>query len=436
MDRGPPAAVSSPRPATPRSAPNPPPKNNPGRVRGFPVEESKNSSTNLPRLLSASTAGFLQAAVNILVLRVLNGMATSVVTGTLPASRLPICVVTRSDLRFRLVQLGEGARIEETAAHSEPVLTLTADISRERAGNPRQNAPHPFQAWDVIRLPDFFASALHKRAVNHGTGRIFRVGDRDADLLVLLQRQRLQGPKDPIFIHGVNLTVHRIAILRRKYNAANERRRARHGRQRNVVSLFASSVNRSDVDGLFPGRIRKPTPRKTKQAKRYRNDARRFAHGGDCSDVNLLLRQPEASKRFHNAACLIRTVYLKQALPAIACQWTNSAIRMTMGMGMPSIKSKIERMVSLLNIQFEIEKRPKLGSIATVTRLQSPTAKRLQHDLVACPRWLRRNSRKTRRSKEQGMPTTKNAPPLCGRCLRLVEPSQKHRTPVCRHRLG
>ena len=30
-------------------------------------------------------------------------------------------------------------------------------------------------------------------------------------------------------------------------------------------------------------------------------------------------------------------------------QRTNSAIRMTMGMGMPSIKSKIERIVSLLN---------------------------------------------------------------------------------------
>jgi hypothetical protein len=38
--------------------------------------------------------GFLQAPVNILVLRVLNGTAPSVVTGTLPASRLPICVVT------------------------------------------------------------------------------------------------------------------------------------------------------------------------------------------------------------------------------------------------------------------------------------------------------------------------------------------------------
>jgi hypothetical protein len=166
-------------------------------------------------LLSASTVGFLQAAVNILVLRVLNGMAPSVVTGTLPASRLPICVVTRSDRRFRLVQLGEAARIEEIAAHSEPVLTLIANISRERAGNPRQNAPHFFQARDVVRVLDFSASALHKRVVNHGTERIFRVGDRDADLLVLLQRQRLQGPKDPILIHGFNLTVHRITILRR-----------------------------------------------------------------------------------------------------------------------------------------------------------------------------------------------------------------------------
>jgi hypothetical protein len=33
--------------------------------------------------------------------------------------------------------------------------------------------------------------------------------------LVLLQRQWLQGPKDPILIHGFNLTVHLITIVRR-----------------------------------------------------------------------------------------------------------------------------------------------------------------------------------------------------------------------------
>ena len=57
-----------------------------------------------------------------------------------------------------------------------------------------------------------------------------------------------------------------------KYN------RAQDGRQRNIVSLLASSMNRSDVDGLFPSRIRKPTPRETELAKHYQNDAKRFAH--------------------------------------------------------------------------------------------------------------------------------------------------------------
>ena len=64
-----------------------------------------------------------------------------------------------------------------------------------------------------------------------------------------------------------------------KYNAANERHRAHNGRQRNIVSLLANSMNRSDVDDLFRGRIRIPTPRKTEQAKHYQNDAKRFAHG-------------------------------------------------------------------------------------------------------------------------------------------------------------
>src|SRR5664279_331752 len=51
-----------------------------------------------------------------------------------------------------------------------------------------------------------------------------------------------------------------LSACHEKYNAANERHRAHDGRQRNIVSLFASSVNRSDVDDLFPSRIRKPTP--------------------------------------------------------------------------------------------------------------------------------------------------------------------------------
>jgi hypothetical protein len=70
-----------------------------------------------------------------------------------------------------------------------------------------------------------------------------------------------------------------LSACHEKHNATNERHRAHDGRQRNVVTLFASSVNRSDVDDLFPSGIRKPTPRKTGQAKHYQNEAKRFAHG-------------------------------------------------------------------------------------------------------------------------------------------------------------
>jgi hypothetical protein len=52
-----------------------------------------------------------------------------------------------------------------------------------------------------------------------------------------------------------------------EYNAANKRRCARDGRQRHVVRLVASSVNRSDVNDLFRGRVRKTSPRKAEQAK-------------------------------------------------------------------------------------------------------------------------------------------------------------------------
>jgi hypothetical protein len=37
--------------------------------------------------------------------------------------------------RFRLVQLGESARIEKVASHSESVLTLGDDIGGQRAGD-------------------------------------------------------------------------------------------------------------------------------------------------------------------------------------------------------------------------------------------------------------------------------------------------------------
>src|ERR1039458_6291784 len=52
-----------------------------------------------------------------------------------------------------------------------------------------------------------------------------------------------------------------------EHNARNERHRARDGRQRNVVCLFACSVNRSDVNHLFPGRVRKTSPGQTEKTE-------------------------------------------------------------------------------------------------------------------------------------------------------------------------
>ena len=64
-----------------------------------------------------------------------------------------------------------------------------------------------------------------------------------------------------------------------EHNSANERRGAQDGRQRNVVRLFASSVNRADVDELFPGGVRKASPHKTEQSQCNQNDSERFVHG-------------------------------------------------------------------------------------------------------------------------------------------------------------
>src|ERR1700674_478779 len=65
-----------------------------------------------------------------------------------------------------------------------------------------------------------------------------------------------------------------------QYNAADEGPRSRDGRQRYMVCLVASGVNGSDVKNLFPGRVRKTTPRKTEYAKRNQDDPKRLVHGG------------------------------------------------------------------------------------------------------------------------------------------------------------
>jgi len=64
-----------------------------------------------------------------------------------------------------------------------------------------------------------------------------------------------------------------------EHNTTNERHSARDGRQRNVVCLFACSVNRSDVNELFPGGVRKTSPRKTEQTECNQDYSKRLGHG-------------------------------------------------------------------------------------------------------------------------------------------------------------
>ena len=45
------------------------------------------------------------------------------------------------------------------------------------------------------------------------------------------------------------------------------------------MRLFASCVDRSDVNDLFPGRIRKTSPGKTEQTERNQDYPKRFVHG-------------------------------------------------------------------------------------------------------------------------------------------------------------
>jgi hypothetical protein len=62
-------------------------------------------------------------------------------------------------------------------------------------------------------------------------------------------------------------------------NAANERQCAYDGWQRDVVCLVARSVNRPDVDDLFPSGVGKTSPHKTDQTKHNQDSAKRFHHG-------------------------------------------------------------------------------------------------------------------------------------------------------------
>jgi hypothetical protein len=48
------------------------------------------------------------------------------------------------------------------------------------------------------------------------------------------------------------------------------------------MSYVASGVNRSDVQDLFSGRVRKPSPSQTNSAKHNQDDPKRLIHSDSC----------------------------------------------------------------------------------------------------------------------------------------------------------
>jgi len=63
-------------------------------------------------------------------------------------------------------------------------------------------------------------------------------------------------------------------------NSANQRHRACDGRQRYLMSLFARSVNRSDIYDLLASRVCKASLRQTKQAQGDEDDSECLVHSG------------------------------------------------------------------------------------------------------------------------------------------------------------
>ena len=77
---------------------------------------------------------------------------------------------------------------------------------------------------------------------------------------------------------------------RQKHYAAYERNGSGDGGERDIVFLFASGVNWSDVHDFFCSRVRKASPRKTEQTRDDQNDSKYFVHNGLLWEPSSLLK--------------------------------------------------------------------------------------------------------------------------------------------------
>src|SRR5450759_1557518 len=130
---------------------------------------------------------------------------------------------------------------------------------------------HKLLRWlELAGLCDFFVASVLK-AVDVGIIAI-----------VILLLKRLTG----VFLSTPGGRKLFLPACYQEHNAANERHCACDGRQRYIMCLVACSVNRSDVNDFFAGRVCKTSPRKTEQTKRNQDNSKRLVHGasfGGCS---------------------------------------------------------------------------------------------------------------------------------------------------------
>jgi hypothetical protein len=110
----------------------------------------------------------------------------------------------------------------------------------------------------------------------HCQGVVFIIG------VLKAADDRCCGINEPGKFSQIPLPAEQRALLPacyQQHNAANERQCACNRRQQYRMCLVASSMNRSDVNDLFPGRVRKTSPRKTDQPKYNQDHPKRFIHG-------------------------------------------------------------------------------------------------------------------------------------------------------------
>ena len=152
--------------------------------------------------------------------------------------------------------------VAETVTAQTRATTIATRCSRAHCEMARENP-----TWGEERIADEL-KVKRKPTISGGAASYATIPKRSSSVTSSFQ------PRRPFqVLYELCLSGHC-----QEHNAANKRHCACDGRQGYIMCLVAGSVNRSDVDNLFPGRVRKTSPRKTEQAKRNQDYSKRFVH--------------------------------------------------------------------------------------------------------------------------------------------------------------